>query len=52
MRIRACGKVCGHVWRLGDAECCNYLIQGSESTLMLNGGLAVLVPQVGSASAT
>ena len=46
MRIRKWGKVCDQVWRLGDAECCVYLIQGSKSTLMLNGGLAVLVPQV------
>ena len=46
MRIREWGKVCDQVWRLGDAECCVYLIQGRKTTLMLNGGLAVLVPQV------
>jgi len=46
MRIREWGKVCNQVWRLGDAECCVYLIQGSSMTLMLNGGLAALVPQV------
>ncbi|HET7204650.1 MAG TPA: MBL fold metallo-hydrolase [Steroidobacteraceae bacterium] len=34
------------MWRLGDAECCVYLIQGSRTTLILNGGLAALVPQV------
>ena len=46
MRIREWGSVCDRVWRLGDAECCIYLIQGSRKTLMLNGGLSVLVPQV------
>jgi len=46
MRVREWGKVCHQVWRLGDAECCVYLIQGSKTTLMVNGGLAVLVPQV------
>ena len=37
MRIREWGKVCDQVWRLGDAECCVYLIQGRKTTLMLNG---------------
>jgi glyoxylase-like metal-dependent hydrolase (beta-lactamase superfamily II) len=46
MRIREWGKVCNQVWRLGNAECCVYLIHGSRRTLMLNGGLAALVPQV------
>lgn len=46
MRIREWGAVCDRVWRLGDAECCVYLVQGSRSALMVNGGLAVLVPQV------
>ena len=46
MRIREWGKVCDQARRLGDAECCVYLIQGRKTTLMLNGGLAVLVPQV------
>lgn len=46
MRIREWGAVCDRVWRLGDAECCVYLVQGSKSALMINGGLSVLVPQV------
>lgn len=46
MRVREWGMVCNQVWRLGDAGCCVYLIQGSRKTLMLNGGLAALVPQV------
>ncbi len=46
MRIRQAGKICEHMWYLGREESGVYLLEGSESSMIINGGLSCIVPDV------
>jgi 2-aminobenzoylacetyl-CoA thioesterase len=46
MRIRTPGKINDHLWFLGRMESCIYLLKGSRESMLINGGLAFLVPDI------
>lgn len=46
LRIRKAGKICDHVWYLGREESGVYLVEGSEFSMMINGGLCYIVSDV------
>ena len=44
MRIRKAGKVTDYLWRLGTEESCVYLLEGSESSAIISGGMSYILP--------
>jgi glyoxylase-like metal-dependent hydrolase (beta-lactamase superfamily II) len=46
MRIRKPGKIREGLWFLGREESCIYLLEGSKESMIINGGLSYLVPDV------
>jgi len=46
MRIRTPGKINDHLWFLGRKESCIYLLEGEHESMLINGGLAFLVPDI------
>lgn len=44
MRIRKAGKVTDHLWRLGAEESCVYLVEGTESSAIISGGMSYILP--------
>jgi glyoxylase-like metal-dependent hydrolase (beta-lactamase superfamily II) len=44
MRIRKAGKVTDHLWRLGTEESCVYLVEGTESSAIISGGMSYILP--------
>lgn len=46
MRIRESGKILDKLWLLGRLESCVYLLEGSKGSLIINGGMSYLVPDL------
>jgi glyoxylase-like metal-dependent hydrolase (beta-lactamase superfamily II) len=46
MRIRSPGKINDNLWFLGRMESCIYLLEGSRESMLINGGLTCLVPDI------
>jgi glyoxylase-like metal-dependent hydrolase (beta-lactamase superfamily II) len=46
MRHRTAGKIADNLWYLGREEAGVYLLEGSEGSIMINGGLAHILPDV------
>jgi glyoxylase-like metal-dependent hydrolase (beta-lactamase superfamily II) len=46
MRIRRPGKVRDGVWFLGREESCVYLLEGSETSMMVSGGMSYILPDL------
>jgi 2-aminobenzoylacetyl-CoA thioesterase len=46
MRIRSPGKINDNLWFLGKMESCIYLLEGSRESMLINGGLSFLVPDI------
>jgi len=46
LRIRKAGKICDNVWYLGREESGIYLVEGSEASLIISGGLCYIAPDV------
>jgi glyoxylase-like metal-dependent hydrolase (beta-lactamase superfamily II) len=46
MRNRKPGKICDHLWLLGTPEACVYLIEGRQSSALINAGMAYILPDV------
>ncbi len=46
MRIRTAGKITDQLWRLGTEESCIYLLEGSESSAIISGGMNYIIPDV------
>jgi len=46
MRIRTAGKICDHVWYFGREESGIYLVEGSEFSMIISGGLCYIAPDV------
>jgi len=46
MRIRRPGKIRKGLWFLGREESCIYLLEGSKESMIVNGGLSYLVPDI------
>ena len=44
MRIRKAGKVTDRLWRLGTEESCVYLVEGTESSAIISGGMSYILP--------
>ncbi len=46
MRIRKPGKINDHLWFLGRKESCVYLLRGSRDSMLINGGMSYIVPDL------
>ncbi|MBN2255704.1 MAG: MBL fold metallo-hydrolase [Deltaproteobacteria bacterium] len=46
MRNREAGKICQCLWYLGRPESGVYLLEGSERSMIINGGLSCILPDV------
>ena len=46
MRIREAGKICECLWYLGRAESGVYLLEGSKCSMIINGGLSCILPDI------
>ena len=46
MRIRTPGKIMENLWYLGCEESGVYLLEGSESSMIISGGISYLVPRI------
>ncbi len=46
MRNRIPGKICEHVWYLGRQESGIYLVEGSDSSMIISGGMSYIAPDV------
>jgi len=46
MRIRQPGRVCQQVWFLGREESCVYLLEGSNESMLVSGGIGYIVSDV------
>ena len=46
MRIRKPGKVRDRLWFLGKKESCVYLLEGEKESIIINGGMSYLVPDL------
>ena len=46
MRIRKAGKVAENLWYLGRKESGVYILEGRDGSVMLNGGIAFILPDV------
>jgi len=46
MRIRKPGKIKERVWFLGSEETCIYLLEGKRDSMIINGGMGYILPDV------
>jgi glyoxylase-like metal-dependent hydrolase (beta-lactamase superfamily II) len=46
MRIRKPGKIDKNLWRLGNKESCIYLLEGTDHSMIVSGGMSCIVPDV------
>lgn len=46
MRIRKAGQICQGLWLLGREESCVYLLEGSQTSMLISGGMSYLVPDI------
>ena len=46
MRIRKPGKICDHLWFLGCEDSCVYLLEGETDSMIINGGIGYIVPDL------
>jgi glyoxylase-like metal-dependent hydrolase (beta-lactamase superfamily II) len=46
MRISEAGKICSRLWCLGREESMVYLLEGSESSMIINGGMSCILPDI------
>lgn len=46
MRIRKPGKIYDGLWFLGREESCVYLLEGKNGSILINGGLSYIVPEL------
>lgn len=46
MRVREAGKICDNLWYLGREESGVYLLEGSACSMIINGGLSCIIPDV------
>jgi glyoxylase-like metal-dependent hydrolase (beta-lactamase superfamily II) len=46
MRIRKAGKITDHLWHLGREEAGVYILEGRDGSLMINGGMSFILPDV------
>jgi glyoxylase-like metal-dependent hydrolase (beta-lactamase superfamily II) len=46
MRVRQPGKVRDGLWLLGREESCVYLLEGSEASMMISGGMSYIAPDI------
>lgn len=46
MRIRQPGKIKDGVWFLGSEETCIYLLEGKRDSIIINGGMGYILPDV------
>jgi hypothetical protein len=46
MRIRKVGKVRDNLWYVGREESGAYILEGSEESMMISGGLSYLVSDI------
>lgn len=46
MRVRKAGKIADHFWYLGREESGVYCLEGTDGTILINGGLAFILPDV------
>ncbi len=46
MRIRKPGKISDHLWLLGTQEACVYLVEGRQSSALINAGMAYMLPDI------
>jgi glyoxylase-like metal-dependent hydrolase (beta-lactamase superfamily II) len=46
MRVRRPGKIRDGLWFLGREESCVYLLEGAETSMMVNGGMSYIVPDI------
>jgi glyoxylase-like metal-dependent hydrolase (beta-lactamase superfamily II) len=46
MRVRKAGKITDHFWYLGREESGVYCLEGTDSAMLINGGLAFILPDV------
>jgi glyoxylase-like metal-dependent hydrolase (beta-lactamase superfamily II) len=46
MRVRQPGKVRERLWRLGREESCVYVLEGNKESMIVNGGISYLMPDL------
>lgn len=46
MRIRKPGKIADKLWFLGQEDCCAYLLEGENGSILINGGVSCIVPDM------
>lgn len=46
MRVRQAGKVAEHLWYLGRKESGVYLLEGRNESVMINGGITFILPDI------
>jgi len=46
MRIQQPGKIHERLWLLGSEESCVYLLEGNNESMIINGGMSYLVPEL------
>ena len=46
MRVRTPGKVRDRLWLLGREESCVYLVEGDKESILINGGMSYLIPDL------
>ena len=46
MRVRKPGKIRDQLWFLGAEESCVYLLEGTNESMIISGGLSYLVPEI------
>jgi 2-aminobenzoylacetyl-CoA thioesterase len=46
MRIRTPGKIIDNLWFLGRMESCIYLLEGTRESMLINGGMSFIVPDI------
>jgi len=46
MRHREAGRITDELWYLGNEDVCVYLLEGDNGSMLINGGVACVVPQL------
>ena len=46
MRVRKAGRVCDNLWYLGREESGIYILEGTDSSMIISGGLNYIVPDI------
>jgi glyoxylase-like metal-dependent hydrolase (beta-lactamase superfamily II) len=46
MRVRKPGKIRDRLWLLGREESCVYLLEGDKESILINGGMSYLIPDL------